>query len=675
MTERAKAPYDAKGHPDMMVDNRLNLGASPMRLVLSCLGVLLICSVGGLPVQAGGFQSSAGMQSAAISGVVLDGSTGLGMPGAVVSVGPLTDPEKHRALTDGQGRFAMVAVPAADGYILSARAFGYARNFHGSLRQATSSAGATRLTLVPGQWLANLKLGLWRLGAIAGRVVDERDDAVVGVTVRTYTVVSVAGREQVVGGAFAVTDDQGHYRIPNLGPGRYLVAALSVQATVPRSTPVAPQQRATGELESGGVGEGRPSSVRSPSIDVGDGVRVVVTNFGTPPGSSGPTSAVYSVMFYPAARTIADATLIDLGLGERRVNIDIARIAVPGYRVSGRLEGLPPTAPATLVRLLPIGNEHLGFGSEAATTVAEPDGRFIFAGVPEGQYTAIVQGFVTDLSSAPLQTWLADAPGFSGGRMAVGSAGVGSDISFMHRLGQPLGVWARSSVTVGGSDLSDLRVVLQATSAIRGRVILADGVKLARPDAPLGIIATAANGDPSLGRLTTSTNRPDDGFRFELDGLVGGRYLLRGFNGLGIVSTTWQGQELTDAGFDAATGRDFDDVVVTVTDKFAVVSGRVTGAPDSGAAVIAFPANRARWSDYGWTPLSFNAVRADSTGAYLLNRLPKGEYLAVAVEAADMEAWRDVRFLQAAASSAVRVSVGWGDNRIVDLALSKVAVK
>ena len=209
----------------------------------------------------------------------------------------------------------------------------------------------------------------------------------VEVAVRAVSVYSVAGQPQWVGEIqIAVTDDRGAYRITGLDPGNYVVSVLSVQTTVLDTTPEVAPRRAVGELESGGYGI-NDGPLMTPAIDVDAKHRLAITYFAAPPPPSGDSTRAYPAMFYPTATTIAAADPIPLTYGDSKTNVDFSLRPVPTFRVSGRLDAAGAAPPPFLLRLMPQGSERLGSGSEAATSIVEPDGSFTFLNVPNGQYT------------------------------------------------------------------------------------------------------------------------------------------------------------------------------------------------------------------------------------------------------------------------------------------------
>jgi hypothetical protein len=125
--------------------------------------------------------------TAAISGVVYDGTSGQPLIGAIVT---LTGPTARaggagtsaRMATDDKGRFIFMRLPPSDSYLLSAAMFGY-----------VDGRTRARIALAEGQWIADAKVTLSKLGAISGVVTDEAGEPVVGTFVRVLSNVMVSG--------------------------------------------------------------------------------------------------------------------------------------------------------------------------------------------------------------------------------------------------------------------------------------------------------------------------------------------------------------------------------------------------------------------------------------------------------------------------------------------------
>ena len=374
--------------------------------VMSAALLALLCAASleaQLPTPAGQMPVGQTPPTGAVTGIVYDATTNQPVAGAIVTLARLDGGQPvPRSVTDSQGRFVFRNLEPSTQDHLGARRFGYEYTRYGwtGPDQSLAIADIARIAVAQDQWVDGIRIPLWRAGSISGRVTDERGEPLVGVAVRVFSLANISGRQQLVAGDIATTDDLGMYRIGALKPARYSVAVLSVQSTVLQSTQEAPSTVPIGQLATGGSAEAgaRPSSM--PAIDVDGKHRLVVTNFATPPPPSGLQARAYPTTFYPGAVAMADATSIDVSYGTSRTGIDIQLRPVPAVRVSGRLttdSGEP--APQLLLRLMPAGAERLGFGSEAATTTVDTDGSFVFLNVPAGEYTLMAQASVMDFTT------------------------------------------------------------------------------------------------------------------------------------------------------------------------------------------------------------------------------------------------------------------------------------
>jgi hypothetical protein len=171
-------------------------------------------------------------------------------------------------------------------------------------------------------------------------------------------------------------------------------------------------------------------------------------------------------------------------------------------------------------------------------------------------------------------------------------------------------------------------------------------------------------------------NRSDPSSAFAIEGLQAGAYLLRVSGGGLVKSIVHNGSDYTDRPFHVSDGQPIADVVVTMTAQRSRLSGFVRdrqGRPAvSNAAVICFPAEREQWSGYGVRPVRLRSVTVSTDGGYAIDGLPAGDYLLVAVDDAQGDAWQDPAFLAKVATSAAKASVGWDDEAVQSLTLLDV---
>lgn len=603
--------------------------------------------------------------TSAISGTVVDGGTGRPIEGAIVVLirrggPPVQLAPSTRQLTDAQGRFVFKDLPAGDGYSVGATRYGY---LPADYARSELGGAPRRISLAENQWIGNARITMWRPGAISGLVVDEHGDPVVGVFVRALAAIRVAGASHFAAAAPTTTDDRGMYRITGLRAGKYVVSVPVVQSSVPLSATVARVSSTPGF-----------SSMRLEQpvdlLDFDAGVRLASNRYPIPaPGADGRRLA-YRQMFYPGTTSLPGATVLDVAFGADLRGIDVRLDPVPVSRVSGTLEGPSDAVANRTLRLLAEGSEDLGDGSETATAITAPDGSFTFVNVPAGTYAIDAKRAV-----AQFEARSSDAPslprppnptsGFGMNSRDVDSGPLGITISTV-TSGSDEPSFGRARVIVGGQDVSGVTVTLQRAARLSGRLVW-EGT----PPPMFLFIASAepANGSPSLGAPRSRPN-PVPSDTFAIDGLLPAAYFLRFPSSPWVIKTVAHGgRDYTHTPFDASTGRDFNDVVVTFTDKSAAMAGSVrdrNAQPATTAAVLAFPVEREQWTNFGFTPARFKSAEAGA-GAFSIPALPAGDYFVIAVDGALADAWQDPKFLERAAPVATRVTIAWGETKTVDL--------
>lgn len=602
--------------------------------------------------------------SAAVSGVVIDGSTGAPIPGAVVYLGREgrgVVAADGRQSTDGQGRFVFADLAPADDYSLSVSRPGY---LDGGYSRAQRFGTTDRLiALAEGQWVDNVRIALWHLGSISGVVADEAGEPVVGVFVTLVARLRIAGHDRLVGGPVTTTDDRGVYRFGNVLPARYLVAVPVVQHSRRPSAPAAAP---------------RPGMSPEMAIDAGPDATIVTGPYPMPPPPRDGQSLAYPITFHPGATSAAEAAVIDLDYGESRDGVDIQIAPQPSTFVSGLVQGPPDAVTGLLLRLVPRGLEGVDQNELiAGTALADPDGRFTFANVPTGAYTI-------EASSSSMHYVYEDAsviggpgsrvPGIDGRvtwTQSVATAPVGTRFRYS-RINDATPLTGGASVVVSTTPIADVVIPLGRSTTVTGRFVLEMRPGEPRPDRPGGLvlIAEPADGDPALGTPRATASRDDPDLPFTMDGLRPGRYLLQMQGTWRLKSVLIDGRDYARAVLDTTASGDIDDVVVTATSAEAVIEGHVrsgVGPPPPDARVVAFPVDRAQWPSPGLTAPDFPETWPGPDGTYRIDGLRAGEYhVAVLPQDAPL-VWRDPTYLDRLSVVASRVSVDWNGTRTIDL--------
>ena len=97
---------------------------------------------------------------------------------------------KGRVMADGEGRFFFTDLHPGE-YWLNASKDGYSPGIYGQRR---AQGQGQLLSLAEGERLTDVTLRMWKHGVIAGTVIDEAGEPVVGVAVRALVKDFVAGR-------------------------------------------------------------------------------------------------------------------------------------------------------------------------------------------------------------------------------------------------------------------------------------------------------------------------------------------------------------------------------------------------------------------------------------------------------------------------------------------------
>jgi tetratricopeptide (TPR) repeat protein/protocatechuate 3,4-dioxygenase beta subunit len=470
-----------------------------------------------------------------IAGRVTDPVSGRAVPDALVWL--LIDgadgamrPESPRVMTDADGRFVFVNVPAGK-YGFQAQKSGYLRGLYGA--KSIMDLGRD-LDLTDGQLVTDLALPIWKYAAIGGTVTDEAGEPVVGVAVRAFRKIVTFGEVRLTpnfNSTSAMTDDRGVYRLFALIPGEYMVAIPSTLTTLPAEL-MPDLSRGDALVDEVFTAISEVSVLgNSKNQQVGASVIMIGNRTAVPPAPGDDVTAVYRTTLFPAATKLGEATTFTLRAGDERSGVDISLRPVRAGRVSGRIVGPDGPVGPTSVRLIPAGDAFLsvGPGFEVATGLSDAAGRFTLLGVPEGQYVAWVEKRVP---ASPGQLLLS----------------------------------GNSLVNVSSSGTEEVVLTLQRAPRITVRVDMRDG-RAAR-SLEVSVEAVGPGGRAQL--IPDST-------RAATAQLVPGRYIVTPYTGDGVCTAAlFEGRDVSDEPLVLAA----EDVEVTVVcgESPTRLAGTVRGA-------------------------------------------------------------------------------------------------
>jgi hypothetical protein len=253
--------------------------------------------------------------------------------------------------------------------------------------------------------------------------------------------------------------------------------------------------------------------------------------------------------YYPGTPSVGEAQRVQLGVGQDAAGLTLTVIPTAMYRVSGTVVDSKggPLASA-LVSIVPVDGPGLN-ATIAGRTQAFADGTFALSRVPPGTY--VVQGRSSITTSA--------VPGEYG--------------------------WA--TVTVGQSDVRDVRIVTAGPSSLKGRFVFENEQPI-RFAPPAGLQIDMISVDLDTESVVAMSSAPvrvrlsGDG-SFEVGGLWGRRLMRVRTSSSVVERITLGGKDITDTPIDF-NGRDRTGAEVVLNWRSATVIGRALDGDDQPAA-------------------------------------------------------------------------------------------
>jgi len=655
-----------------------------MNVTQRAVGLLWCCAVAAIHAQGSPAAPSPTAVPNLIVGTVVDAGSGAPVADAIVGIttapflARLRNPD-HLVETDAQGRFLLRDLPAGQ-FTIQATATGYLPGAAGATRPEGPSQD---VTLAPDTHIGDIVIRLFKYATATGTVTDEAGEPVVGASVKAYRSTFVGGQRRLHApfsgttddrGVDAETDDRGVYRLTWLVPGDYVFAIVSAPSTVPVAA-VSDYSQAlangAGDAYSEALETSRSPHPTSPATVVGD-LRMRSGSGALPPLPAADGHVmVYPTTFYPSAMTVAAASVVPLGSGEQKANIDFQLAPVSAVRVSGTVTGPDGPQGNIGVRLVPADVE--GFSVEdvipVPSALTTSTGAFTFLGITPGSYTLKVTKTaraITTPSAVVMET--------EGGALMVSPETSTADPSSVALTGV-------TPVQVGDTDIKDVGIILRTGARIVGHLAF-DGAA-ARPGAK-ELSRVAIRLEPESGALyygpidNMFIFRPDATGKLESAQFPRGRYFIRPMFGMPppwtVKSAMVGGRDAYDTAIELG-GADIN-VVVTFTDRPSRMTGSVRDAGrqiDADTSVVLFPTDDRTWSAYGVQPRLVQVARTGRDGRYALSGMPPGDYFVTALKESDMRAWPDPAFLARIATLAQRLTIR--ADRATSLDLTTVVIR
>jgi hypothetical protein len=597
-----------------------------------------------------------------IIGQVIDRGTGRGVPGAVVRLEG-SSAGTRQALTTTDGRFLFRDLKAGSYSVAGAKP-GYIGGAYGARRPG---GGSAPIELGEGERFTTAVVPLWKSGSIAGTVVDEAGEPIVGVEVRAFGRDASTGRRQIAA-ASGGTDDRGVYRISGLEPGTYVIAVVVSQTWVPTTVAEAYREAVqsndpgrsslTSTFTDAGILPVIPGSPAT--LQVGSMIQSTFRGPTPPPITDESRMYVYPTIFFPSARTMRSATPLTLRSGEERTGVDLQLRPVRTTRISGTLVG--PDGPGANIGVRLESPEDDDFEGGIAT-MTDATGAFTLPAVPAGQYVLRAARVPRATASVGTVTVI------HSGSFTM-STSAGSPVSAPPPASTEPTLWAALPIAVGNTPLTGLTIPLQIGSRIRGRVEF-EGTAERPENAALQRIPIMIEPvtPPTTRMRFIPPTRVDANGEFTTGGVPGGRYFLRALTGppgWHFKEARYESLDLADTPI-ALEGRDLTGVTIVFTDRRTELSGTVRNerGADRDATVLIFPADTEQWHTARWRRM--RTARTSSSGVYKLTGLPAGEYYLAAVADEASAEWQDPEVLASLAREASRVTLNDGERKTLDL--------
>jgi hypothetical protein len=243
-------------------------------------------------------------------------------------------------------------------------------------------------------------------------------------------------------------------------------------------------------------------------------------------------------------------------------------------------------------------------------------------------------------------------------------------------LGSSEPVTAYAAVSVGGDDVTGVRLVAAKPVIAAGKVVLSDA-RAAQSLRSSTLRVIAIPDDEMTGALSDGGGaRPpvNDDWSFQVT-LPPGRSRLHVFGTppeWDVKAVRSRGIDVKDAGFDVKPDEDVTDIEIELTNRVTATTGLVTDQRDERVkdyAVVIFARDRQKWESHS---RSIRTARSDQDGRFRISGLPPGEYLAYAIDFVEPGQERDVEFLDRIQARATAFQLGEGETRMLNLKLSTV---
>ena len=261
------------------------------------------------------------------------------------------------ASSQTDGNFHFENVPPGT-YFISAERDGFVA--------AAANTVPQRISVSAGQQVTDIAIQMNPQAILRGKITDENGNPASGAKVQVFTTYSARGKAQLVQRASTTTNNAGEYKLKDLAPGIYYLAAQPAGDSKKGATQEPAKPEPAHEAV-GGNTQSAPADAESFSLEL---VRT----------------------FYPKAPDFESATPLEIAAGQDLADINVSLRRIVTYQVRGKIEASIAANSGRNWTLLLGPRDSLP--SEAAGTIVHPnpDGTFEIPKVAPGSYTLTLTG-------------------------------------------------------------------------------------------------------------------------------------------------------------------------------------------------------------------------------------------------------------------------------------------
>ncbi len=332
----------------------------------------------------------------------------------------------------------------------------------------------------------------------------------------------------------------------------------------------------------------------------------------------------YGTVYFPGTTDINLAQRVSVVAGQELPGTNLSYTPLPAVRIGGMIlgaNGLPTRATVRL--LMPVFSDGPPAGQSSTNSAA--DGTFSLRNVSPGSYTLEVTARNAARGAAPE---VASLP-----------------------------------ITVGTTDIDGLTITMTRGATVSGTISTENNARVEFSNIRVSASPLRAAQRPALPRAQAAA----DG-TFELNGLIGPHAVrIEGLPaGWVVKSVTANGIDVSDAPLELR-GTEQVSMRVVLTDRVTELLGTVRSDHASGAMVVVFPDDEAKWT---LVSRHIRTARAGDAGQFSIRGLPPGtRYLAAALDYVENGEHLDPDFLERARSVASSFTLGEGEQKVLELPL------